>query len=97
MHAAWDGKKEAFFSQFNLDEAVFQQFLDFAVTQGIHVDGFSARDIMADRAFLEARIKARLAVRIFDLEAYYPVMHKEDRTYQEAISLWDRAEQLATN
>ena len=96
LHVKWGDRKPAFFNEFDVDDAAFEQFLEFAAAQGIALgeDGFSAADVAADRPFLEARIKARLAVRLFDLDAYYPIMHSQDRTYQEAIGLWDRAEQL---
>ena len=101
LRSAWADRKSAFFKEFDVDEATFQQFLDFAMEQGIalgEAEGeFNSESIAADRPFLEARIKARLAVRLFDLDAYFPVMHGEDRTYQEAIGLWDRAEGLASN
>lgn len=100
LRSVWEDRKSAFFKEFDVDEATFQQFLDFAGEQGIvlgEAEGeFDSESIAADRPFLEARIKARLAVRLFDLDAYFPVMHGEDRTYQEAIRLWDRAEGLAS-
>ena len=88
--------------EFEVDEAMFTAFLTLAAEQGVALQGygettedaFTADDVALDRDFLKARIKARLAVRLFDLEAFYPIMHPEDRTVQEAMGLWPQAEAL---
>ena len=36
-------------------------------------------------------------MRIFDLEAFYPVMHPQDKTLQAALKLWPEAEALVNN
>ena len=88
----------------NPTEKSFEDFLAFGQERGIPIideagpddeDGFTRAEIEADRAFLEARIKARLAVRLFDTKAFYPVMHTVDRTFKEAMGLWLEAEDLA--
>ena len=93
--AQWGDRKALFFTDFVVSQAMFDEFLSYAASQGIPLgekDGeFSPADVEADRAFLEARIKARLAVRLFDLDAFFPVIHTQDRTLQEAMSLWDAA------
>ena len=43
---------------------------------------------------LKSRLKARLAVRLFDTKAWYPVMHTVDQTFQVAMTFWDEAEGL---
>ena len=50
--------------------------------------------IAGDRAFLQAYIKSRIAVRLFDLEAGYPVMNHVDPVFQKAMALWPEAEAL---
>ena len=47
-----------------------------------------------DRTFLEAYIKSRIAVRLFGLEAGYPVMHSVDPVIRKAMALWPEAEAL---
>ena len=82
---------------------MFEDFLTYAASRGVPLEGyengaeegFSSSDVARDRTYLEARIKARLAVRLFGLESYYPVMHPEDVTFQEALALWRYAEELA--
>ena len=99
LTAHWGNQRDDFFESFEIPEAEYQGFLDYARVRGIQigagVDAFDHAEIEADRPYLEARIKARLAVRLFDLEAFYPIMHPEDRTLQEALKLWPEAKNIA--
>ena len=99
LAARWGSQRDAFFESFEIPEAEYQGFLAYARVRGISIgtqeDAFDNAEIELDRPYIEARIKARLAVRLFDLEAFYPVMHPEDRTLQEALKLWSEAERLA--
>ena len=99
LTARWGNQRDVFFDSFEIPEAEYQGFLDYAGVRGIQIDtgadAFDHAEIEADRPYLEARIKARLAVRLFDLEAFYPIMHPEDRTLQEALKLWPEAKSIA--
>lgn len=99
LRERWGDRKKGFLEDFAISDEVFEQFLSYAREQGVPLgggpDSFSQEDVAADRTFLEARIKARLAVRLFDLDAFFPVIHSEDRTFGEAMELWDSAGALA--
>ena len=100
LMARWGDWREDFIDSFEVEDDEFQDFLDYARVRGIRIGGteegaFSEEDVEADRSYLEARIKARLAVRLFDLESFYPIMHLEDRTLREALNLWSEAKSLA--
>ncbi len=99
LAARWGDQRDDFLESFKIPETEYQGFLDYARVRGIQigtgVDAFEHAEIEADRPYLEARIKARLAVRLFDLEAFYPIMHPEDRTLQEALKLWSEAKNIA--
>ncbi len=104
LRAEWGDRRQAFIEDYEIDEATFEAFLDFGQEQGIVIieeggqdseDGFTRAEVEADRDFLEARIKARLAVSLFDTKAFYPIMHTVDRTFKEAMGLWLEAEDLA--
>ena len=99
LRQQWGERKADFVGSFQVTGPVFEQFLDFArqsgITFGDDPDSFSAEDIAADRAFLEARIKARLAVRLYGLDAFFPIIHSEDRTFKESMTLWESAIALA--
>ena len=101
LAAQWGGQREQFFESFKVEEEDFQKFLDYAQVRGLRFGSeegeFDEDQISADRSYLEARIKARLAVRLYDLEAFYPIMHSEDHTLQEALNLWPKANILAEN
>ena len=99
--ARWGNDRHGFFDSFAVEDAEFQKFLEYARVRGVLIGdeegAFSESEIEVDRPYLEARIKARLAVRIFDLEAFYPVMHPQDKTLQAARKLWPEAEALVNN
>ncbi len=92
-----------FMREFVTTLEMWNDFLAFAAKQGLTIkvaasaeEGeFSVADAQKDRAFLEARIAARIAVRLFDFRAYYSIMHPEDRTVQTALTLWPHAKELA--
>ncbi len=100
LTAYWRDRRKEFLDSFEVEDSNFQSFLEYARVRGIRIGGteegaFTNEEVEADRAYLEARIKARLAVRLFDLEAFYPVMHPEDLMLQEALKLWPEAKNLA--
>ena len=106
LRAQWGERSDAFIRDFDIDDEAFEAFLAFAGEQGVRiVDGetpeaqdddevFTRAEIEADRAYLESRIKARLAVRLFDSKAWFPIMHEIDRTFNTAMGLWKEAEDL---
>ena len=91
-----------YIDSFVVDTRTFEDFLAYAAEGGVPIEGygseesgaFSLEDVNEDRAFIAARVKARLAVRLFGLSAYYPIMHPEDKTFQAAMQLWPTAEAL---
>ena len=109
LHARWDDNREAFLRDFEVSPDMFQAFLDFAAERDVLVAEQEAREasdeaqvftraeVEADRPLLEALIKGRLATRLYDRTAWYPVYHQIDPVFQEAMLLWDPAEDLAVN
>ena len=111
LHAAWDDNRDAFFRDFEVDPAMFQAFLDFAAERDVRVvdqktekadtsdqaQVFTRAEAEADRPLLEVLIKGRLATRLYDRTAWYPVYHQIDPVFKEAMKLWDPAEDLAVN
>jgi len=106
LHDAWADRREAFIRSFEVSDEVVDAFLAFAGEQGLrfvdekapreddaHV--FTHAEVQEDRDFLEVRLKARLAVRLFDAQAWYPIMHGVDRTFNTAMGLWADAEGLS--
>ena len=102
----WADQSEVFIRDFEITGADFEAFLAFAREQGLRiVEGdkpeaqddevvFTQAEVEADRAYLEGRIKATLAVRLFDRTVWYPIMHEFDRTFNTANTLWREARDL---
>ena len=95
LRARYGDDQEQYIETFEVDSGMFEEFLTFASGHGLDGTGFSREDVEQDQALLKARIKARLAVRLYDFRAFYRVMHSEDHTFREAAKLWSHAEALA--
>lgn len=102
----WAGQQRAFVRDYELPDEAFRAFLAFAEEEGVAVvdtppEGDDEGDVLvrADldeaRPFIETRIKAYLARRLFDIEAFYPVVQAIDPTLQAAMGLWPQAQELA--
>ena len=87
-----------------LGRAPRRAFLDFAEEKGLTIVDtspsddakltFTREEVEAERAFIETRLKASLAVRIYDYKKWYPIIHDIDETFQEAKQRWEKAETL---
>ena len=108
LRATWGDRRADFIASYTVPDAVFDAFVAFAEAEGLDftaarpADGaggdartvFTAEELAADAAFLKTRLKARLAVRLYDRSAWYPIIQQVDRTLQQAQTLWPRAEAL---
>ncbi len=107
LHADWDNQREAFIQTYEVDDAMYASFLEFIQAEGVEIvdskpddaEGpvFTPDEVEAERDYIETRLKGRLAVRLFDYKAWYPIIHGEDNTFQEALKLWSDAEELSAN
>ncbi len=112
LHRAWDGKREAFVRDYEVNDDMFDAFLAFAAQQGIHVAEtepaketveedtqrfFTNAEVQADRNILETRLKGYLGWRLFDRQVWYPITNKIDQDVLEAMKLWRSAEELAAD
>jgi carboxyl-terminal processing protease len=107
LHVRWGGNQSGFISEFVVGDDMMSAFLDFAATRGVVVgkrastpdqEGkvmFTEAQLSADMDFLETLLKARLAYRLFDRSAFYPVYQRVDVDLGHAIGLWAPAEDLA--
>lgn len=102
----WDGAERRFDREFELSDADFERFLDFVESQGTPVvaarpDAEDAEDVLvrgealANRDDIEVRIKAYLARRLYDVQAFYPVVGQIDPAIREAMAHWRDAVSLA--
>ncbi|TAE55073.1 MAG: peptidase S41 [Bacteroidetes bacterium] len=61
---------------------------------GAHGTPFSQTDYETSQKYIDNRIKAFLGRRLFNDDAFYPVIHQTDRVLQEAIRLTPAASEL---
>ncbi|WP_456428848.1 S41 family peptidase [Rhodocaloribacter sp.] len=108
VHPEWDGKREAFLAGFEVTDAMLDAFFDFARKRGVEIvpekpaaedEGsdvkyFTREEVAADDVMLRTILKGRIATRLYDRSAWYPVINEVDRTLGEAMRLWQTAEQL---
>ena len=101
----WDGRQREFVRNFELSDADFDRFLSFVSRQGTEVVAERPEDEDADvlvrgeaqaaRAEIETRIKAFMARRLYDFNAFFPVIGEIDPALQEAMRHWRDAQNLA--
>ena len=108
VHPKWDGKRDAFLEDFEVTDAMLEAFFDFAEKKGVEivpekpaaededpdVKYFTPEEVAASDAMLRTILKGRIATRLYDRSAWYPVINGVDRTLGEAMRLWQTAEQL---
>ena len=103
----WSGRETEFVRGYRVDDATFTAFLAFAETRGVRVvatrpavvagDSTSATDVLvrsevaASRREIETRIKAFMARRLFESEAFWPVITQIDPVVQAAMQQWQTA------
>ena len=80
-----------FVSRFRLSNSLIKQFTDYAASLGVEYD---AAGYQKSRRLIENRIKAFLGRRLFNDDAFYPVLNQLDNVLQRAIELMPVAEEL---
>ena len=63
-------------------QALLNEFVEFAVKNGIPKND---PQLKKSKAYLLSQIKALVGRNLFDNEAYYPVILKEDKVFAEAL------------
>ena len=100
----WEGREREFAQTFRLSDADFGRFLSFASDEGTSVvaerpdgeaDVLVRSEAEAARSDIETRIKAFMARRLYDTDAFYPVIGQIDPSLQEAMRHWRDATSLA--
>jgi len=88
----WDNRQQEFLTTFTVDHAMWSGFMAFAAEQG---DPIPAADLEASRATLEVILKARVAARLYQSEAWYPVFNTIDPLIGHVSEMWSSAEELS--
>ena len=101
----WEGRENEFVRSYRLPAADFDLFLSYAADHGTPVvaerssdaneDVLVRSEVEAVRGDIETRIKAFMARRLYDADAFYPVVGQIDPSLQEAMRHWREAQSLA--
>ncbi|HAY35692.1 MAG TPA: S41 family peptidase, partial [Bacteroidetes bacterium] len=98
LRSRWVEDQDGFLSQFKVDPAMWQDYLQFAQNEGLTIgegeDSFSMDEVNQARSTMETIIKARMAQRLFRSEAWYPVFNQMDPVIEEAMLLWSEANSI---
>jgi carboxyl-terminal processing protease len=105
LKKTWGEAQERFVATYRVSDDMVEAFLSFASERGVVVgtrgeesDGqaqFSDEDLGADLVQLHALLKGRLATRLYDRSAWYPIWSEVDHLLTESQMLWNPAEDLA--
>ena len=87
------GTFDAFFKNFKVTDAMFNDFIAYAGTLGIEKDPI---DIVTSRSTIKNRIKAEIARHIWQDNGYYMVYVQEDMDVQEALSAFRSGKSLTS-
>ena len=102
----WADRSADFLRSYEVSDAAFNAFLDYASTHGVSVVNerpaedpetpiLVRSEAVANKADINVRIKAFMARRLFGVDAFYPIVGTIDPTLNEAMRLWDAAADLA--
>ena len=102
----WGDRQDDFVKNYTVDAELWDAFWAYADEKGIHVtsddaevdaaaDMYAASDVASQRLTFETRLKALIARQLYGRGVWHPIVNSIDPEIKEAISLWDRAEELA--
>lgn len=108
LRSAWGENAERFIREFEISDDLWNEFAQFIqaedritltddaeavdLREGIHL----RTELASQREGIEAHIKGYLARNLFGSESFYPIAMPMDTMVKEAMTLWGRAETLAT-
>ncbi|MFN6039800.1 MAG: peptidase S41, partial [Bacteroidota bacterium] len=81
------GSAKSFVDGFNIDEQMFTEFLRFVEQKGIKNDPIGLKK---SNLILRNQLKALIGRSIFNNEAYFPVIHTQDKTVLKAVEIISR-------
>lgn len=101
----WQDNEEEFIEHFTIEEEMVEAFIRYLEKHGLEVHSsageaargdtvFTREELEAERAYLSAQLKARIAHRLFDHGVWYQVQHTVDRAVLEAMQQWEETKAL---
>ena len=105
LRETWGEAPDRFVSNFQVDDTMLDAFRSFAAERNVQIGSnlnvddpqeiFSDTKLREDRVLLASLLKGRLATRLYDRSAWYPVWRHADHLILESQQLWAPADQLA--
>jgi carboxyl-terminal processing protease len=105
LRERWGDDPDRFINGFEVDDAMMDAFRSFAADKSVQLGddltvenaaaSFTDAEVSEDEALLRALLKGRLATRVHDRSAWYPVWRHVDHSLVESQKLWPFAGQLA--
>ncbi|MEO5930771.1 MAG: S41 family peptidase [Candidatus Kapaibacterium sp.] len=92
LRTQFSGKFPEFNRQFQINDAMWNEFLAFAKKKG--VEG-KPEQIAADRKHIAIRLKSRLARSLFGNNEFYRVALQDDKQFEKALTLFPEATKIA--
>jgi len=83
------GNATNFINNFSINQAIFNSFLQFARTEGLTVPG---RVHPESESQIRQNLKALIGRNIFGVDAFFPVLHRDDETFRRAVEILRRGE-----
>ncbi len=84
---------DSFISDFQVTDDMLRKITSEAVENGVP---FSEKAFQLSKEKLRIYVKAFIGRRVWNNDAFYPVIHKDDEILQRAIQLFDEASELAS-
>ena len=106
LRNAWRNQQDGFIDSYTVDNATVDEFWTFATDKGLTLTDDAAMASKKDKVFLQSKaeaqsdrlktyLKARIAGKLFGGRAAIPILNQADKEIEEALTLWDRATELA--
>jgi carboxyl-terminal processing protease len=107
LRSEWGDREQAYIDNFSVEPAMVDSFWTYAQRNGVtltdspdEVDRsegvFPRSAVAASREDLEVYLKGALASHLYGTRAAQPILNRVNPAFREALSLWDRAQQLAS-
>lgn len=104
----WGERQTEFINTYSIEPEVWNAFWKYADDKGIKIaaDGnvaedaestFTPADVESQRQTFEIRLKALIARQLYGRGVWHPIVNSIDPEVNEALQLWNRAEELAVN
>ena len=105
LRERWGDDPDRFINGFEVDDDMMDAFRSFAADKGVQMGDdltvedaaatFSDSEVADEDTLLRALLKGRLATRVYERSAWYPVWRHVDHSLVESQKLWPFAGELA--